>query len=173
MDAYQCVASQLDIREFDSKNVPTEVKLKVLEAARLSGTGMNVQHWKFILIEKPENLRKLAEDSTTGNWVKGASFAVIVLTQPKHGFHLIDAGRAVQNMQIAAWNFGVVSCVFTGVNREALQSDFNIPNDLSPSVVLGFGYPTRRIIGRKNRRPLRELAFLERYSNDIESLGTT
>ena len=173
MDAYQCLTGRLDVRDFDSKPVPTEVKLKVLEAARLSATGMNTQHWRFILIEKPDNLRKLAEDSTTGKWVKGANFAVIVLTQPKYGFHLIDAGRAGENMQIAAWNFGIASCVFTGVNVEALRKDFKIPKELAPSLIVGFGYPARRIVGRKNRNPIREVAFLESYGQDIQSLGRT
>jgi len=173
MDAYQCLTSRLDVREFDSKPVPAEVKSKVLEAARLSATGMNVQHWRFILIEKPDNLRKLAEDSTTGKWVKNANFAVIVLTQPKYGFHLIDAGRAAENMQIAAWNFGVASCVFTGVNNEPLRKDFKIPKDLAPSLIVGFGYPTKAIVGKKNRKPLREVAFLESYGQDIQPVGRT
>lgn len=170
MDAYQCVISKLDVREFDSKIVPTEVKLKVLEAARMTGSGMNVQHWRFILVEKRENLRKLAEDSITGKWASGANFAVIVLTDPKYGFHLIDAGRAAQDMQIAAWNYGVASCLYTGINREALQKDFNILNDLSPSIVVAFGYPATKLSGKKNRKPLRELAFLESYGKNFDRL---
>jgi nitroreductase len=173
MDAYQCLTSRLDVREFDSKPVPTEVKSEVLEAARLSATGMNVQHWRFILIENPDNLRKLAEDSTTGKWVKSANFAVIVLTQPKYSFHMIDAGRAGENMQIAAWSFGVASCVFTGVSIEALRKDFKIPTDLAPSLIIGFGYPARRIVGKKNRKPLREVAFLESFGQDLQALGRT
>ena len=170
MDAYQCVVGKLDVREFDSKIVPTEVKLKVLEAARMTGSGMNIQHWRFILVEKRENLGKLAEDSTTGRWVSGANFAVIVLTDPKYGFHLIDAGRAAQDMQIAAWNYGVASCLYTGISQEALKKDFNIPTILSPSIVVAFGYPAAKLIGRKNRKPLRELAFLETYGKDIEAI---
>jgi hypothetical protein len=34
MDAYACVISKLDIREFDARNVSADVKLKILEAAR-------------------------------------------------------------------------------------------------------------------------------------------
>lgn len=171
MDAYQCVVGKLDVREFDSKIVPTEVKLKVLEAARMTGSGMNVQHWRFILIEKRENLQKLAEDSITGKWVDRANFAVILLTDPKYGFHLIDAGRAAQDMQIVAWNYGVASCLYTGISREALQKDFNIPNDLSPSIVVAFGYPAAKLIGRKNRKPLQELAFIETYGKRLAGSG--
>jgi nitroreductase len=167
MDAYECVASKLDVREFDSKNVPRDVKLKVLEAGRLTGSGMNIQHWRFILVQERGLLRKLAEDSTTGRWVEHANFAVIVLTDPKYGFHLIDAGRATQDMLLAAWSFGVVSCIYTGIDREALQKDFGIPRELSPSVILGFGYPARKLSGRKNRKPLSNLAYLEQYGKPL------
>ena len=102
-----------------------------MEAGRLTGSGLNTQHWLFIVIEEEKNLKKLAEDSTTGGWVSGANFAVIVLTNPRHKFHLIDAGRAVQDMQLAAWNYGVSSCLFTGVQEEKLRIDFGIPKELN------------------------------------------
>ena len=174
MDAYDSVVTKLDVREFDSKNVPAQVKLKVLEAGRMTGSGMNIQHWRFILVQDPENLKKLAYDSTTGKWVEYANFAVVVLTDPKYGFHLIDAGRAAQNMQIAAWNYGVASGVFTGVNREALQKDFNIPSNLTPSIIVGFGYPVRKLTGRKSRKALKEIAFLGRYGEavDLKRMGS-
>jgi nitroreductase len=170
MDAYDSVVTKLDVRDFASRAVPASVKVKVLEAARMTGSGMNVQNWRFILVQDRKNLRKLAEDSTTGKWVEGADFAVIVLTNPKFGFHLIDAGRVAQDMQVAAWNYGVASCVFTGVNREALQRDFKIPSELTPSIILGFGYPSRKLVGRKSRKRLTELAFLEGYGEHLNRL---
>jgi nitroreductase len=163
VDAFECVATKLDVRDFQQRSVPPETKLRILEAARMTGSGKNVQHWKFILVQERENLRRLADDSTSGKWVEHSDFAVVVLTDDKYGFHLIDAGRVAQDMQIAAWNDGVVSCVFTGVNQNALQKDFNIPSNLTPSIIIGFGYPSRKITGRKDRKSLQELAFHERY----------
>jgi nitroreductase len=170
LDPYECILTKLDVREFDSNPVPSELKMKILEAGRLTGSARNLQHWRFILVEDRDRLKKLAEDSTTGKWVGNANFAVIVLTDPKYGFHLIDAGRVLQAMELAAWSFGIVSCIYTGVNRDALQGDFAIPKDMNPSVIIGFGYPTRKISGkRKNRKPLRELAFNDRYGKAIDS----
>jgi len=130
---------------------------------------MNSQHWRFILVQTPELLKRLAEDSTTGSWIRGANFAVIVLTGEKHGFELIDAGRVTQDMQITAWNLGIVSCIFTGVNQTALRRDFATPQNLVASVVIGFGYPAKRITGtRKNRKSLTELAFMEGYGKPFD-----
>lgn len=166
MDTFECIATKLEVREFDSKEVPSEIRLKILEAARLTGTGLNTQHWRFIVVKDRNNINILAEDSTSGMWVAGANFAVIVLTNPKYKFHLIDAGRVVQNMELAAWNYGIGSCLFTGIRKEKLQSDFGIPYELEPAVVLGFGYSTRKLTGkRKNRLPLENLVYYEKYGN--------
>ena len=164
MDTFECITTKIEVREFNAQDVPSEIRLKILEAARQTGTGLNTQHWRFILVENKDNLKKIAEDSTSGRWVAAANFAVIVLTNPKYNFHLIDAGRVLQNMQLTAWNHGVGSGLFTGINEERLLSDFAIPKELSPTIIIGFGYPARKITGkRKNRLPLHELVYYEKY----------
>ena len=166
MDAFECIATKLEVREFSAQAISSEIRLKILEAARLTGTGMNTQHWRFILVQKKDNLKKLAGDSTSGSWVAGANFAVIVLTNPQYGFHLIDTGRVLQNMQLTAWNQGVGSGLFTGTREEKLRDDFAIPKELSPSVIIGFGYPAKKLAGkRKNRLPIHELVYNEKYGN--------
>ena len=170
VDATEVVRTKLDVREFTSKPVPVEVKLAVLEAARLTQSGTNSQHWRFILVQKPENLRTMAGDSLSGRWVAGANFAVIVCTDPTKGYHMIDAGRAVQDMQLTAWDHGVASGVFTGIREAEFKRDFGMPEDLSATIVVGFGYPQKKLRGRKSRKPLSEVAFLERYGNKLDAL---
>jgi len=128
LDTFECILTKLDVREFSSENVPLEIKMKILEAARARA-----------------------------------------LTNPNYNFHMIDAGRVVQDMQLAAWNFGVVSCLFTGINVENLRRDFSVPEQMQPSIVVGFGYPAKKILGKKNRLPLDEIAFLEKYDTKLDS----
>ena len=165
MDAFECIATKLDIREFSTRRVPDETKEKILEAARLTGTGLNKQHWRFIVVQSTEGIRTLAEDATSGAWVSSADFAIIVLTNPKYRFHLIDAGRVVQDMQLAAWNYGVASGIFTGVDEEKLRHDFGIPKDVNISMVVGFGFPARKIIGKKSRMAIKDLVYYEKYGS--------
>jgi nitroreductase len=168
MDTHQAILTKLDVRQFSPKNVPADIKLKVLEAARAAQTGNNKQHLRFILVQNKESIKKLAEDSTSGPWVAGADFAVIVLTDPKIGFHLIDTGRAVQQMQLSAWNNGVISGVYTGIKEEAMRKDFGFPADVKPTMMVGFGYPVKKIIGKKNRMPISELAFVDKFGNKFD-----
>src|SRR5205807_9268165 len=101
-------------------------------------------------------------------WVDGADFGVIVLTDPKIVFHLIDTGRTVQQMQLSAWNNGVISGDYTGIKVEAMRKDFGFPADIKPTMVFGFGYSIKKIVGKKHRMPLSELASIDKFGNKFE-----
>ena len=167
METYDAIRTKLDVRQFSSKHVDAGVKAKVLEAARLTASSKNSQHWRFILVQDPKNIETLAKDSSTGSWVRGADFAVIVSIDPKVSGSLIDAGRVAQDMQLAAWDLGVASGVYTGMKTQDLRKDFAIPDSLDPAIVVGFGYPTKRLLGKKNRKPLAEVAYLEKFGSPI------
>ncbi|MDV3293655.1 MAG: nitroreductase family protein [Nitrososphaerales archaeon] len=167
MDTFESISTKLETREYAVKRVPSDVKKKVLEAGRLTASGINSQHWRFVVVEEHGRLKKLAEDSTTGQWVASADFAVLVLTDPKYGFHSFDAGRVVQDMQLAAWNYGVSSRVYTGFKKEPMATDFGLPADLNLTVVVGFGYPAKKVVGKKNRLPLDKIAFSDRYGQKL------
>ena len=169
LDTFECIKTKLDIGEYDpERNVGPQVMIEVLEAARLTGSGINSQHWRFVLIHNKQNLKNLANDSTTGQWVGNCSFAMIVLTDPSRKFHQIDAGRVAQDMQLAAWNRGVGSRLFTGIDAKSFARDFKIPENLSVTLVLGFGYPKRKIVGKKDRKPISEIAFDEAYGTPLD-----
>ena len=168
MDAFEAISMKLDVREFASRRVPGETKKKILEAARLTASSMNTQHWRFVLIQDRSNIKRLAADSMTGKWVEGADFAIIVLIDPKVPGSSIDAGRVVQDMELAAWNFGIASGVYTGVGEPSLRKDYAIPDALKPAAVLGFGYPKRKILGKKSRKPMEELVFPEKYGEKLK-----
>ena len=167
MDAYDCILTKLEVRKFnDQSSVSSEIRLKILESARLTGSSLNTQPWRFIVIQNKDNLKKLSDDSTSGKWISGANFAIIILTNPYFRFHLIDAGKVVQNMQLAAWNYGVGSALFTGIEEDRMRRDFAIPVDYKPVIVVGFGYPKKKITGKtkkKNRLTMHELVSFEEY----------
>jgi len=163
MDTYEAILTKLDVREFAEQKVDDAVKTKILQAARFTGSSSNSQHWRFILVQEKKNLATLAQDSTSGQWVRNANFAVIIVIDPRIPGSAIDAGRVLQDMELAAWNFGVVSRLFTGFREGDLRRDFALPQELKPAAVVGFGYPVRRIKGKKSRKPLEELVFAESY----------
>ncbi|HET6589007.1 MAG TPA: nitroreductase family protein [Candidatus Nitrosocosmicus sp.] len=171
MNTRECIATKLDIREFSSDEVSTNSIKEILESARKTGSGLNTQHWRFILVREKDNLKKLSDASTSGQWIIGANFAIIILTDPKYSFHLLDAGRLIQNMQLSAWDEGIGSGIYTGVIPDQMRKHFNLPSNLNISAVLGFGYPKNRIKGNtKNRKSIEDISSIESYGRSIKEI---
>lgn len=169
MDVTEAIEHRLEVREYADEPVGEEVKHEVLEAARLAPSGKNRQHWRFVLVDDPDDLAELAARSTTGGWVEDAAFAVVVLTDPALSYHELDAGRAITHMQLAAWTAGVGSCIFTGFDEDAVRDLFDVPDGYAVSAVVGFGYPVGPGRGRKSRRPIEAVAFRDRFGKSVGS----
>lgn len=168
MDVSDAIQSRIEVREFTDDPVAPETRREILDAARLAPSGKNLQHWRFILVDGESDLKRLADLSTSGRWIDGADFAVVVLTDPSYGYHEIDAGRAITHMQFAAWERSVGSCIYTGFDRRGMQPFLEIPDNYAIPAVVGFGHPPFEIAelrGRKKRAPLSELVFAGRYGN--------
>jgi nitroreductase len=67
----------------------------------------------------------------------------------------------------------VGSGLFTGIREEKLRGDFGIPNELSPTIIVGFGYPARKMTGKsKKRLPLDRLVYYEKYGSSKSSTAS-
>ena len=103
MEAFDCIATKLDIREYSNEDVPENIRSNILEAARLTGTGLNTQHWRFVLVKDKYNLKNLAGKTTIEKGVAGANFAIILLKNQKNGFNRMDEGKVCQICNWAPW----------------------------------------------------------------------
>ncbi len=57
----EVIRSRRSVRRFDSRPVPEEDLMKILEAGRWAPSGANIQPWEFIVVKNPHRRRKLAE----------------------------------------------------------------------------------------------------------------
>ena len=141
MDAFECIRTRRTTRTFLPKDVPPDTVRTILEAGRLAPSARNLQPWHFVVIQEREMLQRLAPLCTSGRFIEHAAMAVAVVTDPSNNWHEIDGARAVQNMEIAAWNAGLGTCRIGGLQRERIKELLAIPNHLHLLTILPFGYP--------------------------------
>ena len=158
MDPYLAIASKRDERAYAAMSVPEDVRERILDAGRLSGSSQNRQRWEFVAVSGAARER-LAEAVYAPNNVRGADFVVAIVGEAGG----IDVGRCAQNMMLAAWGDGVGSCP-NGV-RDPDAAEEICGGDVR--TILSFGYPARprdvesrsaeEWSARANRKPLSEL----------------
>ena len=166
MDVLDAIDSRLEVREYRDEPVDLDTIRTILTAGQQAPSGRNLQHWRFILVRDADTLATLADRSPTGSWIADADFAVVICTDPSLPYHDIDAGRALTHMQLAAWALEVGSCIFT-VDQPSVDDLLDIPADYHLSLVAGFGRPAADVIGRKDRVPLAEIAFSDRFGEPL------
>src|SRR5438093_11848033 len=102
MDAFEAIRTLLAVRSYQDKPVPDAVVQRMVEAGRLTGSGMNGQPWHFVVVRDPDTLRKLGALASSGSYVAGAPLAIVVAID-KSRFGVSDASRAIQSMLLTAW----------------------------------------------------------------------
>ncbi len=168
MEVFEAVRTLLAVRRYQDKLVPDAVIRRIVEAGRLTGSGMNQQPWHFIVIHDRETLRRLGALASSGPYVAQAPLAIVVATD-KTRFAVSDASRAIQSMLLTAWADGVGSNWVGFGGLENVKALLDIPVGLEVLAILPLGYPARAVgRGKKQRKPLREVAHLERYGRPFE-----
>jgi nitroreductase len=167
-DVFDTVRTLLAVRSYQSTPVPDPLIRRIVEAGRLTGSGMNGQPWHFIVVRDAETLRRLGALASSGSYVAQAPLAIVVATD-KSRFAVSDASRAIQSMLLTAWADGVGSNWVGFGGLEKVKALLDIPAGLDVLAIVPFGYPARAVgKGKKQRKPLREVAHRERYGRPFE-----
>ncbi|HEY8107736.1 MAG TPA: nitroreductase family protein [Gaiellaceae bacterium] len=158
MDPYLAIASKRDERAYADTPIPADLRQRILDGGRLSGNSRNRQRWEFVVVSGGEKDR-LAEAVYAPENVGSAALVVAIVGEAG----AFDSGRCAQNMMLAAWGDGVVSCP-NGI-RDADAAAAICGGEVR--AIVSFGYPARprdltshtaeEWSARANRKPLSEL----------------
>jgi nitroreductase len=167
VDAYLALVSKRDTRRYAKRAIPEDLVRRLLEAGRLAGSSRNRQPWRFVIVADPALRERLAGLVYRPGNVRGAAF-VIALVVSGRGPLDFDAGRAAQNMMLAAWNDGVVSCPNGMPDPAPVGELLGLGEGERVVIVLSFGFPhgardpaarpPEQWAARADRRPLEEVA---------------
>lgn len=166
MEVYQAIKSRRTVREYKPDPIPEELLRKILQAARWSPSSSNTQKWGFIVVQDRDTLAKLGEIATHGPFVGQAPLCIAVVMDDAPRPQL-DAGRALQQMELMAWSEGVGMC-FVGVREDdqqkAIKELLGIPEQMELITLLPFGYraDTPKPPGTP-RKAMNEIIHWERF----------
>ena len=147
---YEKITSRRTIRKYAQEDVPKEVLLKYVDAARLSPSGANRQPLKYIIVNDQELLKEVFSTLSWAGYLPDyqpseeempKAYVVILLDKNirKNPGH--DAGIAVMSVSMVAYDHGLGSCILGAVDREKLRKVLNVPDSLDIVLVVALGYP--------------------------------
>jgi nitroreductase len=169
VDAYLAVVSKREVRAYADRPLPDEGVRRILDAGRVSGSSRNRQARRFIALRDKALIERAASAVYAPGNLLGAALVVAIVTRGK-GPTSFDAGRAAQNMMLAAWNDGIGSSPNGIADAEVLADVLGHAQDEAVVILLSFGYPAREVdparhspeewIERADRLPFEEIVEL-------------
>jgi nitroreductase len=144
VDTYLAIASRREVREYDSRPLPDDAVRRILDAGRVAGSSANRQRRRFVVLRDRAVVERAAGGVYTPGNLLGAALVVAVVVGGK-GPVTFDAGRAAQNMLLAAWNEGIGSCPNGIADADRLADAVGHGPEERVATVLSFGYPARRV----------------------------
>ena len=171
MDVYQCIRSRRTVRDYKPDPIPQDLVRKILQAGQWAPSSSNTQKWYFIVIQERETLTALGKIATQGPFIGQAPLAIAVVMDDAPRPQL-DAGRALQQMELMAWSEGVGMC-FVGVREDnqqkAVKELLNIPQTMELITILPFGYraDVPKTAGTP-RKAIGEIVHWERFGETVQ-----
>ena len=138
MDAYQALVSKRDTRTFTGEPVSEESLRRILQAGRMAGSAKNRQPVSFVVVSERARKEELAKCGDFATWVPEASVAIAVVMP--EGEREFDAGRAAQNLMVAANAEGLASCPATMHHADCAAEVLGLPEGHRVHIVVGVGH---------------------------------
>jgi nitroreductase len=163
MDAYRAIVTKRDTRHYDDRPISEDALQRILQAGRMAGSSKNTQPVRFVVLRDPERKAAIASCGHYAEHVPHCAAAICVVLVPGGG--PFDAGRAAQNMMVAAWAEGITSCPTSMHEAERAREVLGLPPDHTVAICLSMGYPApgKPIGAGRQRMPLDELVHWERW----------
>jgi nitroreductase len=193
MSVGEAIFTQRAIRRLKDDPISDEVLETILNAARRAPSGGNLQPWRFLVVRDADKRQQLADLYVEAWWHRRRAMGITKPEDmPKDNssgqgalIFTTDATRlsrapvlivvcntsradnvmtACQNLMLAARALGIGSTI-TRLGEpvdERVHELLGVPADIEALFLIPLGYAEGKF-GRAARKPLEEIAFLDRY----------
>lgn len=147
------------IRRYTTSEVDAEQVKCVIEAALLAPSSKSVRPWEFVVVERREDLERLAACKANGTRpIATCPLAVVVCADPERSDMCIeDMSIAAAYMQLQATALGLGACWIQVRNRftadgedaqDIVREILDIPHNMIVECIVTLGHPD------EERRPV-------------------
>lgn len=154
MDVKEVIESRRSIRKYRDKEVPEEVIIELLEAARKAPSAKNTQSHRYFVIKSGEKKNQLIEEGAFKQpFVHDAPIILVCCADPTQypesvdvdetpdHYACIDLSIAVSFLVLRATELGLGAVFVAWIYRDKIKEILGIPQHFIIPFVVPFGYP--------------------------------
>ncbi|UCG34954.1 MAG: nitroreductase family protein [Candidatus Omnitrophota bacterium] len=176
MNIFDAIRKRRSIRSYQDKAVTDELLTKILEAGRQAPSASNRQEWRFVVVRNKKIREALCKAAKNQPFVKEAP--VIIACCAKTDNHVmtcgqpcypIDVAAAIDHMTLAAVELGLGTCWIGAFHEDEVKNILSVPDDIRVVELLALGYPVSESTSFKERLPLEDIVFFEKWGSSYHS----
>lgn len=175
----EMILSRQSDRKYSEKTVEQDKLDRILEAGRMSPSACNAQPWKFIVVNDPELLKKMAVAAqakllSMNKFVAQSPVMIVVVREKPNmtskigaaikdrDYSLIDIGIASENICLQAKAEGLGSCMIGWFDEPEVRKILGIPAKKRVELIITIGYSLSEF-RKKVRKPVEEVVCYNKY----------
>jgi len=153
----ELVTKNRSYRRFDQKEpVSMETLRELVNLARLSASGRNLQPLKYYLSCDPQTNQRIFPQLGWAGYLKDwpgpedgerpTAYIIILGDKTISASFGIDHGIAVQSILLGAVERGLGGCIIATIRRNELSAELNIPDHYEILLVIALGKPVEQVV---------------------------
>lgn len=166
MDVKQAIATRRTLRKYQQKPIEKEILTELVEGARLAPSASNMQPLAYLVIDEPglcedvfQTVRwagYIAPEGDPGEGEKPTAYILVLADKGiRESGYEHDAGAAIQNICLLAWDHGIGSCWIGSADKQALRAACDIPDRYAIDSVVALGYAAERSVAEDEHGSIR------------------
>ena len=171
METWDAIRARRNVRTYTDEPVAQADLDRIAEAGWRAPSASNRQHWDFVIVTDPDQLRELATVWKGARHIAGAPAAIaLVLPEPEDDRMRVidqyDLGQATYAMLLAAADLGIGTGHSAVGEQAAARAILGVPEDHSVAYLIGVGHPADRPLSpivKPDRRPFDEVVHRGRW----------
>lgn len=169
----QLIQERCSVRSFSPQKVSDVLVRQLIEAAHMAPSACNNQPWLFIVVDEPDQLKKIHE-AYPRPWFSEIRQMIVVCGNHQQSWKRsidgkdhcdIDIAIATDHLTLMATELGLGTCWVCHFNPQLVSQALNLPIHIEPIVLIPFGYPMQTAVPSKSRQSVNELMYYNSYGN--------
>lgn len=173
MDLDKAIQNRKSIRKYKDKKPDWRDIIECIDAARYGPMAGNIYSLKFILVDDPEIIQKLA-DAAQQQFIAKAKYVVVACTNPSRTVNSYgergkrycrqQAGAGIENFLLKVQEKGLATCWVGAFVDRLVKKALDIPEDVDVEALFPIGYGTESKT-RRTKIDINRILYFNKYGN--------
>jgi nitroreductase len=171
MELTDAVQARYSCRRYADREVPEEVLVRILDAARMAPSAKNLQRTRVVAVRDSEKRKRLAEAARGQTFVGEAPVVLVFCSEGNnehvmtcgHPSFLLDTAIFQDHVSLLCTDEGLATCWIGAFFAAQVREVLGIPDRVEVVELMPVGYPADDPPQSRSRLPLEEILHREAW----------